>query len=75
MDWRTVKKIFDIITTINQRETRVNYNNHMNQVNHMVNLEINPTAMFKSLKNLGLNCCERSFTRWFTLKFPADQHK
>ena len=41
----------------------------------MVNLEINPTAMFESLKDLSLNCCERSFTRCFKIKFPAYQHK
>lgn len=47
----------------------------MNQINHMIHLEINPTAMFKSLKDLGLNYCEHSFTRWFTIKFPDYQHK
>ena len=72
MNWRTVKKY---LTSSIKRETRVNYNKYMNQVNHMINLEINPTAMFKSLKDLGMNCCERSFTRWFTIKFPAYQHK
>ena len=75
MNWRTVKKYLTSSLPLIERETRVNYNKYMNQVNHMVNLEINPTAMFKSLKELGLNCCERSFTRWFTIKFPAYQHK
>lgn len=41
----------------------------------MVDLKINPSTMFKSLKDLVLNCCERSFTRWFTIKFPAYQRK
>src|SRR5690606_32295829 len=28
-----------------------------------------------SLKNIGLKCCERSFTRWFKLNFPNYDHK
>ena len=75
MNWRTVKKYLTSSLPLIKREKRVNYNKYMNQVNHMVNLEINPTSMFKSLKDLGLNCCERSCTRWFTIKFPAYQHK
>ncbi|MFP5081590.1 hypothetical protein [Pedobacter sp. JCM 36344] len=31
--------------------------------------------MFKSLKDIGLKCCERSFTRWFNIKFHDYQHK
>lgn len=57
------------------RDTRVNYNKYITEINHMVSLEINPTAMFKSLKNIGLKCCERSFTRWFNIKFHDYQHK
>ncbi|WP_184657838.1 hypothetical protein [Pedobacter cryoconitis] len=75
MNWRTVKKYLTSSLPSIERETRVNYNKYMNQINHMVHLEINPTAMFKSLKDLGLNCCERSFTRWFTIKFSAYQDK
>jgi len=41
----------------------------------MVSLEINPTSMFKSLKDIGLKCCERSFTRWFNIEFHDYQHK
>jgi len=75
INWRTVKRYLTSSLPSVERGTRVNYNKYINQVNHMVNLEINPTAMFKSLKDLGLNCCERSFTRWYTIKFPAYQHK
>ncbi|QNK64789.1 ISL3 family transposase [Pedobacter sp. PAMC26386] len=75
MNWRTVKKYLTSSIPLIQRETRINYNKYMSQINHMVHLEINPTAMFKSLKDLGLNCCERSFTRWFTINFPDYQHK
>src|SRR5690606_2556 len=38
-------------------------------------LEINPTVMFRSLKNIGLTCSKRSFTRWFNLNFPNYDHK
>jgi len=61
MNWRTVKKYLTSSIPSIERETRINYNKYMNQINHMVHLEMNPTAMFKSLKDLSLNCCERSY--------------
>lgn len=41
----------------------------------MCSLKINPTAMFRSRKNIGLKCCLRSFTKWFDLNFPDYKHK
>lgn len=75
MNWRTVKKYLTSSIPSIGRETRINYNKYISEIDQMVHLEINPTAMFKSLKDLGLDCCERSFTRWFTKRFPAYQHK
>jgi len=70
-----VKYLEHGIPSTRTRSTRVNYNRYIAEINHMVSLEINPTAMFKSLKNIGLKCCERSFTRWFNIKFHDYQHK
>ncbi|MGY4385477.1 transposase [Pedobacter sp. UYP24] len=75
MNWRTVKKYLTSAIPSPGREPRVNYNKYMSEINHMIHLEINPTAMFKSLIDKGINCCERSFTRWFNITFPAYQHK
>lgn len=47
----------------------------MAEIKHMCSLEINPTAMYRSLRNIGLNCCARSFTGWFDLNFPDYNHK
>src|SRR5690606_6874184 len=58
MNWRTVKKYLTSAIPSPKRETRVNYNKYMSAINHMIHLEVNPTAMFKSLKDMGINCCE-----------------
>jgi len=74
-NWRTVEKYLEHgIPSIN-RSTSVNYNRYMNEIKHMCSLEINSSAMFRSLKDLGLKCCKRSFTRWFNLNFPDYKHK
>jgi len=57
------------------RKTRINYSRYITEINHMVNLEIDPTAMFKSLKNIGLKCCERSFAKRFNIRFHDYQYK
>lgn len=74
-DRRTIKKYLTDGIPSSVRSTRVNYSKYREEIEHMCNLEVNPTAMFKSLKNIGLNCCERSFTRWFDLNFPNYSHK
>ncbi len=72
---RTVKKHLEQGMPSAARSTRVHYEIYMDEIKHMCSLEINPTAMFRSLKSIGLNCCERSFTRWFYLNFPHYEHK
>lgn len=72
---RTVKKYLEHGISSTARSTRVRYERYINEIKHMCNLEINPTAMFKSLKSIGINCCERSFTRWFGLNFPQYEYK
>ncbi|WP_262886193.1 ISL3 family transposase [Sphingobacterium sp. 18053] len=74
-NWRTVEKYLEHGIPSPERSTSVNYNRYINEIKHMCSLKINPTAMFRSLKDIGLKCCERSFTRWFSLNFPDYKHK
>ena len=71
----TVKRYLTNGIPSSKRETRVNYHNYIEEIKHMCSLEINPTAMFRSLKSIGLKCCERSFTKWFSLNFSEYNHK
>ncbi len=57
------------------RTARIDYNRYIGEIRHMCGLEINPTAMFRSLEKIGIKCCERSFTRWFNLNFLNYIHK
>jgi DNA-binding NarL/FixJ family response regulator len=57
------------------RTSRLDYKRYIGEIRHMCSLEINPTAMFRSLKNIGMKCCQRSFTRWFDLNFANYVHK
>lgn len=74
-NWRTVRKYLEHGIPSTERSTSVHYNRYINEIKHMCSLEANPTAMFRSLKNIGLKCCLRSFTRWFDLNFPGYKHK
>lgn len=74
-NWRTVKKYLEQGMPSTVRSTRVNYEKYINEIKHMCSLEINPTAMYRSLKNIGLKCCTRSFTSWFSAHFPYYEHK
>ncbi|MET3115692.1 transposase [Pedobacter sp. CG_S7] len=74
-NWRTVTRYLTHGIPSAARDTRVNYNRYIAEIERMCSLEINPTAMFRSLKNIGLKCCERSFTRWFNLNFPDYKYK
>ena len=73
--WVTVKRYLAHGIPPIGRTTRVNYDIYTAEIEQMCSLEINPTAMFRSLKTIGLRCCERSFSRWFHLNFPNYEHK
>lgn len=74
-NWRTVKRYLAHGIPQIGRSARIDYNRYIGEIQHMCSLEINPTVMFRSLKNVGIKCCERSFTRWFDLNFPNYEHK
>jgi transposase len=73
--WITVKRYLAHGIPSTARSTHVNYNRYMAEIKHMCSLEINPSAMYRSLGDIGLKCCERSFTRWFNLNFPDYKQK
>lgn len=74
-DRMTVKRYLANGIPSAERSRRVNYHKYINEIEHICTLEINPRAMFISLKGIELNCCERSFTGWFNLNFPDYKHK
>ncbi|WP_317042926.1 ISL3 family transposase [Arcticibacter eurypsychrophilus] len=73
--WITVKRYLAHGIPSTSRSTQVNYNRYMAEIKHMCSLEINQSAMYRSLRDIGLKCCERSFTRWFNLNFRDYKHK
>ncbi len=74
-NWRTVNRYLAHGIPAPGRTSRIDYNRYIGEIRHMCSLEINPTAMFRSLKNIGIKCCERSFKRWFDLNFPEYVNK
>ena len=73
--WITVKRYLIHGIPSTGKSTHVNYNRYTAEIKHMCSLEINPSAMYRSLRGMGLKCCERSFTRWFNLNFRDYKHK
>ncbi|MEG1585432.1 MAG: transposase [Bacteroidales bacterium] len=53
----------------------LNYDDYLDVIHEMCNNQLNPSAMFRKLKELGFKGCIKSFTGWFDSRFPDYKFK
>lgn len=56
-------------------KSTLNYDEYLDIISEMCNNQLNPSAMFRRLRDLGFKGCIKSFTGWFNSRFPEYKFK